>query len=565
MTSALSILIIEDNEGDAFLIRELLEGAASPAFSIQHSPTLEEAEPHYKTKPFSILLLDLNLPGTTGMEAIEKVRRDLPGVPIIVMTGLDDDKKALGALQRGAQDYIVKGQYGNNILPRAIRYAIERKQFENKVIELAHFDRVTGLINQDLFMERLESVLAGQPDAPLAVLMLRLRRFKEVTATLGQETGHALLKAVGIRLRERFTQKDAVARLEGDEFAMLVTGPFAQPEVLTKLSNQLLQAVERPIEINGMVLHIGASIGIATYPACGTNKSELIMHADTALHHAHQHTDSTFRFYTRELNDELSQRTLLERDLREAIRQRQLLNYYQPIIDLKTGRPCGVETLVRWQHPERGMIPPNAFIPLAEKSGLISEISAYVIQQACDDAPLWQNIQEQPLYIALNLASRDFQQADFSHHLEAILQRAGINPKQVALEVTEGTLMDNPVQAIQTLTLCRELGASVFIDDFGTGYSSLSYLSKLPLDILKIDRSFVADILTNGHNLLIATATINLAHALNLQVVAEGIETKEQKDLLKALGCDKAQGYYFAKPMPKDALATWLKAQVKDA
>ncbi|HEU5048617.1 MAG TPA: EAL domain-containing protein [Rickettsiales bacterium] len=561
MDAALNILIIEDNEGDAFLIREMLEQEAPHTFSIQHSPTLEEAEPQYKNKPFNLLLLDLNLPGITGMEAIEKLRRDLPGVPIIVMTGLDDDKRALGALQRGAQDYIVKGQYGNKILPRAIRYAIERKQFESKVIELAHFDRVTGLINRNLFMERLESRLAGQPDSPLAVLLLSLRRFKEVTATLGPEMGQALLKAVGVRLSERITQQDAVARMEGDEFAILVTGQSALPAELAKLSGQLLKVVERPFEINGLALHIGASIGIAIYPACGSDKNTLITHADSALHRARQNADSTFEFYTSALNEELSQRVLLERDLRTAIQQRQLLNYYQPIIDLKTAKPCGVETLVRWQHPERGMIPPLAFIPLAEKSGLITEVSDYVIRQACEDAVLWQGIQEQPIYIALNLASRDFQQEGFSRHLQEILRRAGIDPKHIALEVTEGTLMENPKQAIQTLTLCRELGASVFIDDFGTGYSSLSYLSQLPLDILKIDRSFVADILTNGHNLLIASATINLAHALNLKVVAEGIETQEQKELLKALGCDKGQGYYFARPMPKEELAAWLKAQ----
>jgi diguanylate cyclase (GGDEF)-like protein len=558
--SPISILLVEDNKGDALLIEEALEDAAPKAFLVSHASTLEMAEPQYRQQEFNVLLLDLNLPGVSGMEAVEKLRADLPTTPIIVMTGLDDEKRALGTMQRGAQDYIVKGQYGNNILPRVIRYAIERKRFETRVIELVHFDQITGLINREVFLDRLEGVisLANQNVMPLAVMLLSLRRFKDVTATLGHEVGNKLLKAVAVRLKECLMRQDAIARLEGDEFILLIAGQLASPESLAGFCQQIIEAIERPFEINDHSVRIGCSIGVATYPSCGKDAIELAKHADISLHRARQNVKNTFLFYTQTLNQELNERITLEKELQAAIKRQELLAYYQPIVDLKSNRICGVETLMRWKHAEKGFIPPNVFIPLAEKSELILEISDYVMKQACKDFLSWKDLIASPFYVAVNLSARDFQQKDFVERLGHMLKATGMNPKDLALEVTEGTLMENPQQAIGTLTACRALGAAIFVDDFGTGYSSLSYLSKLPLDILKIDRSFVADITTNGHNLLIATATINLAHALNLKVVAEGIETKEQKELLSILGCDKAQGYYFAKPMPASELVAWL-------
>lgn len=557
---ALDILLVEDNESDAFLIQELLGKSPANLFSVSHAPTVEAAEPEYKKHNFQILLLDFNLPGISGLEAVEKIRLDLPSTPIIVMTNMDDEQKALGAMQRGAQDYIVKGQYGNGVLPRAIRYAIERKQFENRVVELVHFDQITGLINREVFLDRLEGAiaLANQNDMPLAVLLLRLRRFKEVTATLGHEAGKQLLKAVAVRLKECLMRQDAVARLEGAEFILLIAGQLAAPERLAAFCRHITETLERPFEIGDHSVRIGCSIGVATYPACGKNPIELAKHADIALHRARQAAKNDFQFYTQKLNEELSERITLEKELQLALKRQELMAYYQPIVDLRTGKVCGVEALMRWKHPEKGFIPPTIFIPLAEKSELILDISDYMLREACRDFLSWKSGIENAFYVSINLSARDFQRKDFAERLGQALGTMGMSPKDLALEITEGTLMEDPKQAIETLKACRELGASVFVDDFGTGYSSLSYLSLLPLDILKIDRSFVADIMTSGHNLLISTATINLAHALNLQVVAEGVETKEQKDLLGILGCDKVQGYFYARPMPASELAAWL-------
>lgn len=556
----INILLVEDNEGDAYLIQEMLERESAREFSLSHAPTLEIAEPQYRSHLFNVLLLDFNLPGLSGMEAIEKVRTDLPGMPIIVMTGLDDEKRALSIMQHGVQDYIVKGQYGNNILPRAIRYAIERKQFENRVIELVHFDQITGLINREVFLERLEGAisLADQNGMPLAVLLLSLRHFKEVTATLGHEVGNELLKAAAVRLKECLMKQDALARLEGAEFILYIAGNLAAPENLEHFSGQLIDAIVRPFDINGHSISLGCSIGVAPFPGGSVEEIDLFKHANIALHRAKQTPENGFHFYSQELNQELYNRITLGKELRAALDMRELVVWYQPIIDLKTGKVCGVETLVRWDHPEKGLIPPVAFIPFAEKSELIIEITETIMQQSCKDFLSWKHLVQDSFYVAINLSARDFQKKDFAARLEKMLAVTGMNPKNIALEITEGTLMEDPKQATLTLTACRKSGAAIFVDDFGTGYSSLSYLSKLPLDILKIDRSFVTDITTNGHNLMIATATINLAHALNMKVVAEGVETKEQKDLLTILGCDKAQGYYFAKPMPVKELIEWI-------
>jgi len=559
-TLPIHILLIEDSEGDSFLIQEALTDCTNGKFIVVHAPTVEDAEKEYVARVFDVLLLDMNLPGLSGLEAVEKVRKDQPGIPIIVMTGMDDEERALSAMQRGVQDYLVKGNYTNEVLPRSIRYAIERQRFENKVIQLIHFDQVTGLINREVFLERLEGAisLASQNNMPLAVLLINLKQFKDVNATLGHDTGNKLLKTVATRLREYILPHDAIARLEGDEFIVMVAGNQAIPENLTHFAQGIIDTIRTPFEVDGQSINIGCNIGVATYPSCGKDGTELMKHADIALHRAKQSSKDEFHFYTQKLNEELMERILIEKELRIALKERALSAWYQPIIDMRTNRVCGVETLLRWQHPTRGFIPPSTFIPIAEKTDLIMEISEYVMNAACTDYAVWENLVQQPFYVAINLSTKDLQKTNFPDRLNNILQKTKMNPKHIALEITEGSLMEDPKQTITALQQCRQAGAAIFVDDFGTGYSSLSYLSLLPLDVLKIDQSFVRDILTNKHNRMIANSTINLAHGLGLHVVAEGIETTGQLELLKMIGCDKAQGFHFAKPMPISELLEWL-------
>ncbi|HEU5046807.1 MAG TPA: EAL domain-containing protein [Rickettsiales bacterium] len=555
----LQILLIEDNEGDAFLVQETLEDTRA-GFAVSHAYSIAEAEPMYRAQDFDILLLDLSLPGISGLDAVEKLQHDLPRTPIIVMTGLNDETKALYAMQAGAQDYLVKGRYSNEALPRAIRYAIERKRFENEVIELAHFDRVTRLMHSDIFRSNLEAaiIMAAQNGMHLAVLLVSLRRFRDVTTMLGHEAGNALLKEVAVRLKECLMAQDCAARLEGDEFVLLLTGSRARDEELPGIAQRIMEHIQMPFFLEGAQAEIGCSIGIATYPACGRSAGELMKHADIALHRARQATKDEFQFFTDKLNVEFVERMTLEKELREALKSRLLVPYYQPIMDLKNNTVCGVETLLHWQHPEKGLIPPGAFMPIAQKSDLVVDISAYVTELACNDYRLWKKNLPQTFYVTINLSGKDIQSQSFTDRLAKILGDSGMNPKNIALEITECALTDDAKQSIEALRKCREMGASIFVDDFGTGYSSLSYLSVLPLDILKIHRSFVSGIETNEHNRLIATSTIHLAKGLGLKVIAEGIETGAQKDLLTELGCDKAQGSFFAKPMTAGELMKWL-------
>lgn len=557
----ISILLIEDSEGDAFLISEALAEAVRDKFVISHVPTIEAAEKKYTVYPFQVMLLDFNLPGLSGIEAIEKIREEQPGIPIIVMTGLDDEEKALDVMQKGAQDYLVKGRYGNEVLPRAIRYAIERKRFENKVVELANFDRTTGLINRELFIGRLQGAiaLANQTGLPLAVLHIGLRGFRDINATFGYDTGNKLLKAASQRLKNCVMQHDEIARLEGNEFILFSNGNAAAPEILPLFCQKLIDTIRRPFEVDGSIINIGCGIGIATYPGCGLNENELANHAGIALRRTLHSNQDEFQFYTGKLNEEFLTRILIENELRDALKQETLIPYYQPIIDLQTNRICGVETLLRWQHPEKGIITPDCFIPVAEKSDLIQEVSDYVIKAACRNLKLLQSAASYPLYVAINLSIRDLQSKHFIERFSRILLDSSAKPQHIALEITESVLMDDPEHIIRTLEQCRNMGVSIFVDDFGTGYSSLSYLSLLPADVLKIDRSFVKDITVNKHNRLIATSTINLANALGLSVVVEGVETEEQKTLFTELGCNKAQGYYFANPMPLAQCISWLK------
>lgn len=554
------ILLIEDSEGDAFLISEALAENAREKFVVSHAPTVEAAEKKYTAASFNVLLMDLNLPGISGMDAIEKLRRGQPGIPIIVMTGMDDEEKALSIMKHGVQDYLVKGQYGNQVLPRAIRYAIERQHFENKVIELANFDRTTGLINRDVFSERLIGAiaLAEQNKLPLVVLMASLRGWKDINATFGHEAGNKLLKAAATRLRECIMCHDEVARLESNEFIILATGDSAVPENLPGFLQGILNRIKEPFEVDGAPVHIGCSIGVATYPACGNDAKELTQHASIAMRRTKERNHDTFSFYTQKLNEEFTERIILEKELRAALTQQTLVPYYQPIVNLRTGQLCGMEALLRWPHPQKGMIPPATFIPIAEKSGIIFEISEYVINAACRDYTLLERVTRQPLYMAVNISTRDLHRKNFVETFGRIMDGSSMNPRNMALEITEGSLMEDSAHIIETLERTRELGVSIFVDDFGTGYSSLSYLSILPVDVLKIDQSFVKNITTSNQNRLIATSAINLAHGLGMQVVVEGIETQAQKELLTQLGCDKAQGFYYARPMPLDALVTWI-------
>ncbi len=430
-------------------------------------------------------------------------------------------------------------------------------------MQLAHYDRLTGLVNRDLFYSRLTSAirLAQQSEKNLAVLFVDLDGLKDINDSHGHHIGDKLLKEVAIRLHQCVRDQDTIGRFGGDEFIIMTEGIMATEEGSPKIAKRIITVMDAPFHVNGKILHVSCSIGIATFPNCGNNPDELLKHADIAMHNAKQQGKNQYSFYTKSLNAEVSERMSLEHALRDAITNNELNVHYQPLVDIASGRVEGVEALIRWQHPQMGMISPMKFIPIAEQSGLIIPIGQWVMQQVCDEYKQIGKLVKQPFHVSVNISAAQLEDKHLLQHFTEILEIANVSPRHIALELTESVIMDDPQSVIKLFSQFKELGMQIFVDDFGTGYSSLSYLSKLPIDVLKVDRSFVKDIATNNNDKILAKAIIGLAHNLNLSVIAEGVENEEQLGHLRDFGADKAQGYHFAKPMPLESLCTWIKTQ----
>lgn len=556
--SATNILYVEDNEGDFFLVNEALKETGKP-FNLSHSLSIEEIANVANDVAFDVVLLDMNLPGITGLDALKYIRNDYPKTPIITLTGVDDQQRALDFIQHGAQDYLVKGQHDAELLERAIRYAIERKHFENELFKLTYSDQLTGLINYDMLLEILPKSIAfaEQNETPLAIISLNLSDYKSMNDRIGHEEANELLAACAERLKTCVEEEDSIARIRGDHFIILLQGDHAAPDHLPNRFRRIIDTLGRDLEVAGRALQPGCFIGVASHPSCGDDAKSLIQNATTAMQQAREHSKNTIRNFDSSFNDEIENQLYLQRELENAIAEQSLEPYYQPIYDIQNNKLAGAEALLRWILPEKGFIPPDIFIPIAEHCELMQDVSTLVINKVCEHYKTIQSKVKQPFYISVNLSTQELDQS-LPQRIEDIFQRTNTSPKHIALEVTESLLMDDPKESRITLAYCKRMGNVILIDDFGTGYSSLSHLSKLPLDRLKIDRGFVMDMETNEQNMVIVKSTIQLAHGLGLKVVAEGVETQEQLDLLRELGCDCIQGYFFAKPMPASDFVTWL-------
>lgn len=441
----------------------------------------------------------------------------------------------------------------------------ERRELEDRLARQALYDTLTGLPNRDLLMDRLAHALSwihSSDMEPLGVILLDLDRFKLINESLGHAVGDELLKVVGQRLSEVVRPADTVARFAGDQFAVLLERVRNQDEARA-IADRIHDALSTPFELRGRPGFVTASIGIVLGHPGESSPEDLLREAEIALHHAK--ADSTIRHAVFEpgMSQASLERLDLENDLRRAIEQRELVVHYQPLVDLATDRIVGLEALVRWQHPQRGLVPPMAFIPLAEETGLILPLGRWVLETACRETRGWQRTfaAEPPLQISVNLSARQFAQIDLVEQVEAILADTGLAPETLELEITESVVMDQTEAGTLALHALRGLGVRLVLDDFGTGYSSLSYLKTLPLDTIKIDRSFVAELGSDGANLPIVRAVISLAHGLGIDVTAEGIETAEQLQLLRDLVCDRGQGYYYARPLPAAELERLLASR----
>lgn len=425
------------------------------------------------------------------------------------------------------------------------------------------FDALTGLPNRVALAAEAQTALAEaqRRSTQLALLVLNVDRLKPINDSLGHHIGDELLLHISRRLRTVLRRNDTLARLAGDEFTVLATDLRTARDAET-IAIKMLEALQQPFQAGSVNVHPSISIGISMFPLDGDSFVKLLGRANSAMRYAKMAARGTYRFYAAEMSRMNDDQLTLENELREALDRRQLELHFQPKVDIATGRIRSAEALIRWRHPTRGMVPPNVFIPVAEETGMILPIGEWVLREACRQMREWLDSGMAPVRIAVNLSAKQFHDADLASVVRSALTDAKLEPGYIELELTESALMNNPEESAATLQSLSAMGVHISIDDFGTGYSSLSYLRRFPLDKLKIDRSFIRDLMTNADDACIVRAIISLAHSLRLRVVAEGVETSQQLEFLRELGCDQYQGYYCSPAVPADQFVT-LVARIR--
>jgi diguanylate cyclase (GGDEF)-like protein/PAS domain S-box-containing protein len=463
------------------------------------------------------------------------------------------DGRQIAVLSRWALDVDVYGKPTRILISNTD--ISDSKQYQHHIRFLATHDVLTGLPNRTLLEDRLQHAIekAHRQDGSLAILSVALNRFKTVNDSLGHDKSNLLLREISQRLVQTVGEENTVARLGGAEFVICVE-KISAPEEAREIVEHVLKAISRPVRMADQEMFVSASMGISIYPKDGVDQKTLLHAAYMAMHQAKQFGAGTFHFYSPEMNVRVLQRLRIENALHGAVGREEFVLHYQPRICVRTRRLVAAEALIRWQHPGKGMILPADFIPLAEEIGLIGEIGEWVLQTACRQNIQWQEMGLPPFRISVNLSPRQLGSSVLHHSITKVLTDTQMEPRWLELEVTESGLMENIESAQHTLTEIRKFGVLISIDDFGTGYSSLAHLKRLPIDALKIDKSFISDLGRDTDDAAIVTATIAMAKSMDLKLVAEGVETQEQVDFLSGLGCDELQGFYFSTALPADGL-----------
>jgi diguanylate cyclase (GGDEF)-like protein/PAS domain S-box-containing protein len=697
MGSINRVLLVEDNLGDAHLLREMFREQGGRDSQLTHVSCMSEAETHLISRAVDIILLDLGLPDTQGLGALRRAHLAAPRIPLVVLTGLDDESMAAQALQEGAQDYLIKGQIERRSLFRALRYAVERKNMEEalfvekeraevtlnsigdavactdisgnitflntvasrmtgwstqeaigrpfanlfrildattratipnpmalavlhnrhvhlppnsilvrrdgreipiedsvapihdregqatgavlvfrdvsetramalKLTHSAQHDFLTGLPNRMLLNDRVGQAIAfaTRRGKRVGVLFLDLDGFKHINDSLGHAIGDQLLQSIATNLVECVRTSDTVSRQGGDEFVILIS-EIDELADAALAARRLLKAVARPHSIGQHDLHVTTSIGVSVYPDDGLDAETLIKTADTAMYQAKENGRQSYRFFKPAMNVRAVERQFIEESLRRALERDEFVLHYQPKVNLRTGEISGAEALLRWTHPIRGAIAPADFIPVAEDCGLIVPIGNWVLREACRQARAWKDAGVRVATMAVNISAMEFRNENFLEGVFLILEETGLDPRSLELELTESVLMKHAESTETILKALKVAGVQLAIDDFGTGYSSLSYLRKFPIDTLKIDQSFIRQITTAPDETTIVTAVISMGRSLNLRVVAEGLETRQELEFLQAHHCDEAQGYYFSRPIPPEQFVTLFDTGMGEA
>jgi diguanylate cyclase (GGDEF)-like protein len=436
----------------------------------------------------------------------------------------------------------------------------EARRYQDELAHKANYDSLTNLANRNLLCDRVAHAIARgrRYKAGIALCVIGLDKFRLINDSLGFAAGSEVLRAVAARLRSRFRAVDTIARPGGDEFALLLVDQAGDPPVGRQVQ-RLQEVFAQPFPAGERDVHVGAAIGVAVFPQDGDVAETLLKRAEIAMHRAKEQGQNAFRMFTAGMDARAAERLSLENDLRGAIERNELFLHYQPRVDLKSGRIHGAEALVRWQHPQRGLISPASFIPLAEETGLILPIGEWVLRSACLQSRAWQRAGLEPLAVSVNISAPQFRQAGLAGRVAALLRETELDPRLLELELTESLVMHDAEEVIAILRELKGMGVMLAIDDFGTGYSSLAYLKRFPVDHLKIDQSFVRGIAEDADDAAIVSAVISLGKSLGLRLVAEGVETEAQRAFLEARGCEEIQGYLVGRPIPASELEARLR------
>lgn len=560
MEKKIKILFIDREQGEYLLIAEVLSHIRNVEYELMWCDQLDVALNKILSQEFDVALLDYYWGDASARDLLNAARVQACQTPIVVMTDEMETEVDREAIRAGAADYLIKGQIDHLLLERTLRYAIERKQTEQHLTHLAHYDPLTDIPNRILFRDRLEHAirLAERDNASFTLMFIDLNGFKQVNDNFGHDAGDAIIRICAERLNACLRRSDSVARMGGDEFTLLLQQIAINTDV-AHIAEKVIAAIEQPAEINGHEVVVGCSIGIAIYPQAGRDADTLLKHADMAMYKAKQELGSSYRFFTEMMNRDVRRQLRLESDLRAALKKQQFFLHYTPRVDVMTGKVIALEAKLRWDKPGVGILNASDFIATAEETGIIHALGYWVIRQACSDLKLLQEFWGGPLMVAISLSMRQFKDDNLVHEIARIFADNDIQPGDIEFEVSETVFADN----IELVSLCMRplsfFGINFLLASFGAGNSSLLHLQRLPISTVKIDLGFLQELHRSHTDKRLVSAMITLAHNLGKLVVAEGVETKEQKQWLEEMGCDLMQGDYFSAPKSYAEIIDWLQ------
>jgi len=555
------ILQVEDSEDDALLAQARLR-AIDHRLEFRRVETAGEMQAALAERDWDIVISDHQMPRFDAIRAFDVLRRQRPNVPFIIMSGTMPEETAALAMRLGADDYIDKSNPVRlvPVVERELRHAQLRRakdEVERNLVRATYYDALTGLPNAAMLTQLIEQSLERAKSAPHrgALVLIDIERFRRVNDSLGYPAGSSLLQTIAQRLSHTFTHDVLVARLAQDRFACYFDHASGEPLAVGGLVSA---AFGRPFDVAGVEVFLSCAAGVAVSPDDGTDAATLLQRAARAMHAAKRKGPAQVRCYTHDLDDGLGEELRLENALRRAVEREELELLYQPIVDTTSRRIGAVEALVRWRHPQHGLIGPERFIRLADATGLIFDLGRWVLGAACRQLRQWDRIGSQRLAVAVNVSAAQFARPGFDVEVAVALEESGLEPHRLELEITETVVMQDAELTIATLRRLKSMGVRISIDDFGTGYSSLSYLKRFPIDVLKIDRSFLSRVTEDSDNQAIVRTIVALARSLKLEAVAEGIETDDQFEFVRALGCERAQGFLLGEPIAAAAVAALL-------